>query len=182
MPHTRQQYPEPLRHINLFLRTLGLGLSIALLSVAIIVTTKTGDTPPITYVAVIWSILVNVFDWSCLLVRSRIAPGGLLSMDLIAVGLLVGGVINLAVVNYDGDGDRKFRDQGSLTTAQNWLHGILIAVHTILIGYHCLDCNMRRYREEEVVRVRSSRGTGSRRSSRRGSYRETETVRVTVRK
>ncbi len=57
-------------------------------------------------------------------------------------------------------------------------------VHGVLIGYGCLDCrvwlNMRDYREEEVVRVRSSRG--SRRSSHRGGYRETETVRVTVRK
>lgn len=41
---------------------------------------------------------------------------------------------------------------------------------------------MRNYREEEVVVVRGSKGSrGSRRSSGRGSYRETETVRVTVR-
>ncbi|KAL2064231.1 hypothetical protein VTL71DRAFT_4725 [Oculimacula yallundae] len=178
--HTRQLYPEPLRRIHLFLRTLGLGLSIALLTVAIILTTKTGDTPPITYVAVIWALLLNLFDWSCLLARSRISPGALMSLDLIALGLLIGGAINLALADYGGNGDKGVKGQESLVTAQRWLQGILIGVHAVLVGYGCLDCNMRHYRKEEVVVARSSRG--SRRGSRRGSYRETETVRVTVRK
>ncbi|KAK0127221.1 hypothetical protein ONS96_006774 [Cadophora gregata f. sp. sojae] len=183
--HTRQLYPETLRRIHLVLRTIGLGLAIALLVVAIILTTRTGDTPPITYVAVIWSLLLNLFDWTCLLLRGRIPPGALMSLDLIAVGLLVGGVINLAVVNYRGDGDVDVGGKdGNLVVAERWLQGILIGVHGVLVGYGCLDCsvwlNMRNYREEEIVRVRGSRG--SRRSSGRGSYRETETVRVTVRK
>ncbi|KAH7348440.1 hypothetical protein BKA65DRAFT_476854 [Rhexocercosporidium sp. MPI-PUGE-AT-0058] len=182
MAHTRQLYPEPLRRIHLFLRTIGLGLAIALLVVAIILTTRTGDTPPITYVAVIWSLLLNLFDWLCLLARGRIPPGALLSLDLIAMGLLIGGAINLAVVDYGGDGDARVKGAGSLITAERWLQGVLIGVHGVLVGYGCLDCNMRAYREEEVVIAKSSRGSrGSKRSSRRGSYRETETVRVTVR-
>ncbi|KAK0121745.1 hypothetical protein ONS95_010031 [Cadophora gregata] len=127
--HTRQLYPETLRRIHLVLRTIGLGLAIALLVVAIILTTRTGDTPPITYVAVIWSLLLNLFDWTCLLLRGRIPPGALMSLDLIAVGLLVGGVINLAVVNYRGDGDVDVGGKdGNLVVAERWLQGILMYV------------------------------------------------------
>ena len=125
--HTRQLYPETLRRIHLVLRTIGLGLAIALLTVAIILTTRTGDTPPITYVAVIWSLLLNLFDWTCLLLRGRIPPGALMSLDLIAMGLLIGGVINLALVDYGGDGDAgNGGSEHDLVVAERWLQGVLM--------------------------------------------------------
>lgn len=143
MAHTRQLYPEPLRRIHLFIRTIGLGLSISLLVIAIILTTHTGDTPPITYVAVIWSLLLNLFDWMCLLSRGRIPPGALLSLDLIAMGLLIGGAINLAVVDYGGDGNgRAMRSDRSLITAERWIQGILMLVLPFLCRRYLLLCSI----------------------------------------
>ncbi len=129
MARTRQLYPEHLRHAALFLRTVGLGLGIGLLVVAIMITQRTGDTPPITYVAVIWSLLLNIFDWICLLARARMPPGALMSLDLIAMGLLIGGAINLGIVDYNSDGDaRANHSNHGLLNAERWLQGILMWV------------------------------------------------------
>lgn len=123
---TIQRYPESLRNIALVLRTIGVGLDIGLLVVAIMLTQRTGDTPPITYVAVIWSLLLNLFDWCCLLARARIEPGPRLSLDLIAAALLIAGTVNLAIVDYGGDGEGKHQGEGSLKAAERWLQGVLM--------------------------------------------------------
>jgi len=50
-----------------------------------------------------------------------------MSLDLIAMGLLIGGVINLALVDYGGDGDAgNGGSEHDLVVAERWLQGVLM--------------------------------------------------------
>ncbi|CZR61318.1 uncharacterized protein PAC_11214 [Phialocephala subalpina] len=101
---TTQIYPENLRLSALLFRTVGLGLAIGALVLAIQISSH-GGTPVFAYVASIWCLILDPLDIICLLSWTRIPPGGLIFLDTLAVGFCVGGMLNNIVVKNNGDGN-----------------------------------------------------------------------------
>lgn len=50
-----------------------------------------------------------------------------MALDLIAMGLLIAGAVNLGIVDWRGDGDQGTeRSNHDLTNALRWLQGVLM--------------------------------------------------------
>ncbi|KAF8847786.1 hypothetical protein BDZ45DRAFT_310341 [Acephala macrosclerotiorum] len=119
-----QIYPENLRLSALLFRTIGLGVAIGALVLAIQISSH-GGTPVFAYVASIWCLILDPVDIICLLSWTRIPPGGLIFLDTLAVGFCVGGMLNNIVVKNNGDGDNGRVSDGLVSTS-DWLLGALL--------------------------------------------------------
>jgi hypothetical protein len=122
---TTQLYPENLRLSALLFRTIGLGVAIGSLVLAVQISSK-GGAPVFAYIASIWSLILNPLDIICLLNWTRIPPGGLIFLDTIAVGFAAGGIGNNEVVKNNTDGDNGGLRNDGLVTTSDWLLGALL--------------------------------------------------------
>ncbi|KAE8454283.1 hypothetical protein EG329_005208 [Mollisiaceae sp. DMI_Dod_QoI] len=120
-----QLYPENLRLSALIFRTIGLGIAIGALVLAIQLSSE-GASPVFAYVASIWCLILNPVDIICLCSWTRIPPGGLIFLDTLAVGFCVGGILNNIVVKNDGDGNNRPLRHPDLVTTSDWLLGVLL--------------------------------------------------------